>query len=200
MTGEGGQWDVAIETRHGKRFSAQHECLEHALWYVDTLAANSNSEEYSRKGICIGSPYIHDLIVISLDGRIIKADGSHANADIRRYVTEMLADPAKLREVVQAKDVFSAAIPVFTYDGCEVVQTACEQLGYPNTTHDGQIMYDNTHSVDKQRVIGWAKENAASDIRWKARRSAEIKTELAEWEASLKQSQADMDMLNSKYP
>ncbi len=72
------------------------------------------------KGICIGSGYIHDIIVISLDrGEITKrydpGRGWSRNAALDRYQDEMDADPFKLSEIVAAEDVFERSIPVFTY-------------------------------------------------------------------------------------
>lgn len=152
------------------------------------------------EGICIGSPYIHNLIVVGLDGAIIKADDGRVNEDLKRYMAEMKADPAKLREVVQAKDTFEASIPVYTYDGSKIIEKLCEKPGWPNVTHDGDMMYENTYSTDKRKVVKWAKENAKCGVEWKQQRIEEIKAELAKMEALLRESQAAATKLEADYP
>src|SRR5688572_11028530 len=110
----------------------------------------------TEKGICIGSPYIHDIIVIALDGkRIIKpyADGRRTNEDLARYQAEMDHDMGKLWELVNNPDTFEKSLPVFTYRGGEIIEKKCEAYGWPNQIHDGQMQYDNTHSRDKLKVV-----------------------------------------------
>lgn len=53
----------------------------------------------TEKGICIGSPYIHDIIVISNEGKFLKKykdgkydDGWSTNEKLKRYQEEMLSD------------------------------------------------------------------------------------------------------------
>ncbi len=165
----------------------QHYRIEHTVCVTD-------------KGICIGSPYIHDLIVIGLDGTIIKGDDGRSNEDLKRYMAEMKADPAKLREVVLAKDTFDASITVYTYDGGEIIEKKCEKPGWPNVTHDGDLMYENTYSTDKAKVVERAKESAAAEIKWWPPRIKQQKKDLAEIEALLRKSQADLAKLEAEYP
>lgn len=152
------------------------------------------------KGICIGSPYIHDLIVIGLDGSIIKADDGRDNEDLKRYMAEMKADPEKLREVVLAPDTFETSIPVYTYDGGNIIEKQCEEPGWPNVTHDGDMMFENTYSTDEGEVVKWAKQNAKSGIEWQQRRVEEIKSDLAKMEAFVRESQSDLAKLEADYP
>jgi len=96
------------------------------------------------KGICIGSPYIHDIIVISLDrGEIVKrydpGSGWSRNENLDRYQSEMDADPFKLAELVAAEDVFERSLPVYTYEGGDIIEKQCEALGYGPTTSTASL-------------------------------------------------------------
>ncbi len=72
----------------------------------------------TNEGICSGSPYVHNLIVIGLDGVLKKRREGSGNADLTRYQAEMDADPAMLKQLVMAEDSFDGpGLPVFTYDG-----------------------------------------------------------------------------------
>ncbi|TDW65385.1 hypothetical protein EDF57_103569 [Novosphingobium sp. PhB55] len=120
---------------------------------------------YPEKGICIGSPYIHDIIVISMaTGAIVRRWGGPHRDPISRYLAEMDADPAKLAELVAQQDTFERSIPVYTYEGADIVECFCEELGWPNVTHDGRMMYENTFSADRDQVVKWALRNARASV------------------------------------
>lgn len=123
------------------------------------------------KGICIGSGYVHDLIAVKRDGSIYpnKEMGWSRNEDLARYRREMETDPAKVRALIEAPDTFTKSITVYTYDyDGNIIEKQCEEPGWPNCTHDGECMYENTFSTDRAQVIEWAKRNveaALSEIR-----------------------------------
>lgn len=72
--------------------------------------------QVTQRGICIGSAYIHDLIVIGLNGVIIKPYraceglGWGVNPDLKRYETEMLADLEALRKAVLEPDTLLGTV------------------------------------------------------------------------------------------
>ena len=138
---------------------------------------------YPEKGICIGSPYIHDILVVSLDGVLTKTDednwGRSINSDIDRYQREMQADPEQLARLVKQPDTFERSIPVYTYEGAEIVECACEEIGYPNVTHDGRMMFENTFSADRDQVVKWAARNARASLEGWSERVAECTRDLA---------------------
>ncbi|RVJ69033.1 hypothetical protein CN167_27505 [Sinorhizobium medicae] len=120
--------------------------------------------EVTEEGICIGSPYVHAIIVISLDGALIKEADRTLNEKLMRYQFEMKADPAKLRDLVVSPDTFSASIPVYTYRGAEIIEKRCEELGWPNVTHDGDMMYENTFFANREGAVEAAKSNCEASI------------------------------------
>lgn len=151
------------------------------------------------KGICIGSPYIHDIIVISLDrGEITRVWNDDGRGELGRYVKEMRADPFKLAELVAQEDVFERSIPVFTYDGGDVIEKQCEELGYPNVTHDGCMQYENTFSPDAGLVRVWAIDNAKAGIEWMKESLAEAVEEVEKRKARLDQRWADLLKLEAE--
>ncbi len=116
------------------------------------------------KGMCIGSPYIHDIIVIGLDGTIIKPYDSKSSEDLVRYQSEMMADKEKLKSLIAEPDTFEKSLPVYTYDGGEIIEKQCEEYEWPNITHDGQLMYDNTFFSDRVKAIEKAIVNAKAGV------------------------------------
>ena len=152
------------------------------------------------EGICIGSPYVHNLIVIGLDGTIKKRDDGRSNDDLKRYMAEFDASPVNLKNLVLGQDKFSKSITVYTYDRANIIETQCEKLGWPNVTHDGQMMYENTFSPDKAKVIQWAKSNAAYGVPWRQERIREKIRELATLDSELSEVEGWIAKLEADYP
>ena len=152
------------------------------------------------KGICIGSPYIHDIIVISLDrGEIIRRwEGIRSNDHLARYLKEMDADPLKLAELVAAEDAFERSIPVYTYEGGDIIEKQCEALGYPNVTHDDCMQFENTFSPDPGLVRIWAIDNAKAGIEWMTEMVERDQRELTAKVERLNQRKLDLAKLEQR--
>jgi hypothetical protein len=152
------------------------------------------------EGICIGSGYVPDMMVISHDGRLIKRYEWASNEDLVRYQQEMDANPERLRRLVIQQDTFATSIPVYTYEGGTIIEKFCETPGYPNVTHDGDLMYENTYSTDRDEVILWAKANAQSGIRFYQRRIEEAEKELRDLRTRLTEQEMAAAKLEADYP
>ena len=150
--------------------------------------------------VCIGSSYCPDIIVIGPEGTVLQRYADGGNEALRRYQAEMDADPGKLKELLAAEDQFSASVPVFTYDGARIIEKRCEKPGWPNVTHDGLMMYENTFSTSRDQVVAWAKQNAAVAVRAMQRLVDEARERLAKYERELADYQRDVDTLEATEP
>ena len=151
--------------------------------------------------ICIGSGYCPELIMVSFEGKVsLGVLGISSNEDLERYHAEMTADLGKLKELLDAPDTFAASLPVYTYDGAEIIEKQCEAYEWPNVTHDGKIQYENSYSADKSKVVEWAKENARYGVEAWTERIAEAEKKLAECRASLARNETDLAKLMADYP
>lgn len=150
---------------------------------------------------CIGSPYVPDLIRVTFDGVVSWGNlGPSENDDLARYYAEMTCGPGKLSKLIKAPDTFKKSVVVFTYEGGEIVEKQCENYGWPNVTHDGLLMYDNSFSAKKENVVRWAKRNAAAGVELTVSRLAEIKEELAKMEGYWAVHVAEVAKLERDYP
>ncbi|MFS2472362.1 hypothetical protein AAH161_12865 [Bacteroides ovatus] len=50
-----------------------------------------------------------------------------------------------VRALIDEPDTFARNLPVFTTENWAVKAEQCEEYGWPNTTHTGRIMYENTY-------------------------------------------------------
>ena len=149
--------------------------------------------------ICIGSAYIYDLIVIGADGNLAKRFGRD-NEDLVRIQSEMDADLEKLRSLVLQQDTFSESLAVFTYKDGEIIEQRCEKLDWPNVTHCGAMMYENTHSADKQQVVNWAKRNLDIGIKWAREQAVEDERKLKATLERLSRELAFRAKLEANFP
>lgn len=153
------------------------------------------------RGICIGSPYVPDLIVIGFDGALVKRhEREGSNDELDRYMREFDADPAKLRAAVEATDTFAKSLPVFTWKGAEIIETKCEKYGWPNTTHEGRMMYENEFFKTQLEAVRAAKDDAACGVKWKRGAVEETEQKLADLKDELARCEADLAKLNADYP
>lgn len=154
------------------------------------------------EGICIGSGYIPDLIVIGLDGELKKryGDSLATNVDLVRYQQEMDADPETLRALVKTPDTFSKSITVYTYEDDAVLEKQCEEPGWPSATHDGCLMYENRFSTDKAKVVEWAKNNNKAAINLTQDYIERLEKDLAAAKVELAQHETIRVKLEQEYP
>jgi hypothetical protein len=144
---------------------------------IEHIVANRHDET-----LCIGSAYVHDLIRINKIERSITWGnlGPSQNDDLARYWDEFHADLVTFWKVVDCKDQFERSLPVYTYQNGEILELQCEKHGWPNVTHCGELMYDNTFFEDKNDAIARGKKDAALGVKFAAERVARCEQELVE--------------------
>lgn len=152
------------------------------------------------KGICIGSAVVHDLVVIDPSTGVLAENRTFSGFLRRNYPGLAAASPEQLLSLIQQDDTFSSSIPVYTYHDGEIVEKRCEVAGWPNVTHDGDLMYENTYSTDRGVVIGWAKRNARQAVRHMTEYIAHLEQKLTEAGSELARVQGYAAKLDADYP
>ena len=150
--------------------------------------------------IRIGSPYIPDLIVVDPDGSVKKRYERSANDTLMGYQAAFDADPEKVRLAIATPDRFEATLPVYTYEGALIVEEECETYGWPNVTHAGHLMFSNTYSRDKTRVIRWARENAESVVVMYQQDLEDLDATRAKIAEKLARAETVLETLREQYP
>ena len=114
------------------------------------------------ENICIGSPYVHNIITITPEGKVANIwDRNSSNPDLRRYVEELEADvkTGELKKLFHQKDAFENILPIYTTEDGWVIKKYCEKYGYPNITTDGELMYENTFFVNYADALKYLKRD-----------------------------------------
>ena len=152
------------------------------------------------EGICIGSGYVHDLILIREDLSVRRHELVGRGEPFDGWVRQMEADKGKLRELIETPDKFAASIPVFTYDyDGNITEKRCEEPGWPNATHDGFLMYENTFSTDRAEVVGWAKRELAAAAESARRSVADAECDLQKQRNWLERCEVGLARLTADY-
>lgn len=111
----------------------------------------------------IGSPMSPRIFVFSPKGDFLGQSEGTINIDLIRYKTEILTDVNKFVELFQSEDKFDQDIPVWFYRDGKVSIDHCENFGWPNVTHSGQLMYINAEfHKSEEEAIRASLENALS--------------------------------------
>jgi hypothetical protein len=145
----------------------------------------------------VGSPYIQDLMVVNLDGQIVKCYDT-GDKDFRRYDSEISADSSLAKSLIEKPDTFGDLVTVYTFEDGEIIEKQCEVLGWPNCTTDGQLMHENTFSTNREEVVGWAVKSLKSRIGSLIERSEELRTELRNVDLKIEEKMAKYQELEKK--
>ena len=113
--------------------------------------------------IGIGSPRCHNLISIDKTTFKLKYALDYNNTDTINKNSPMFDIWNKLEElisnntmidIINGNDELDIKLPVF-YMNTEgnIIESYTDEYGYPNTTHDGKLMYDNYFFKTKREAI-----------------------------------------------
>lgn len=151
-------------------------------------------------GICIGSGYVHDLATIDPATGILHESKTFNGFVAKHYPELGKATPDELLALIQADDTFTDSITVYTYQDGNIIEKLCEKPGWPNATHDGELMYENSFSTDRAKVIRWAKRDAELRVTHTERYLNQTKEQLATIERDLESARAAAAKLEADYP
>lgn len=155
--------------------------------------------QVTSNGICIGSGYVHNLITITATGDLaLSKIVRRGDGQLGRYIDDMEADLGQLRALIKKPDTFERSIPVYTYEGADIIECACEELDWPNVTHDGRMMYENTFSADRAQVVEWAIADARAGIENWSQIVDERQKDLEQAQAFLRQRHDNLAMLTMR--
>ena len=134
----------------------------------DTGYIVNNQEEY----IAVGSSLCHNLI--SVDKKTLKIKyaldtwntgrqsvGHHEELGFIWDTLKELINNGEIHDIINGNDEIDNPLPVYTIEGGELIETWTDEYGWPNTTIDGTIMYENTHFKTRKEAI----ENGIRDYK-----------------------------------
>ena len=95
-------------------------------------------------------------------------------------------------------DQFFNSIPVFISNNGMVEEDFCEVFGYPNVTHTGRLMYENTSFLTKEKALAHAIEAMTFRMENISRRREELLRNIEEIDQDLAESSKKREMQKAK--
>jgi hypothetical protein len=116
--------------------------------------------------IAVGSPLCHDLFSVNKEtlkvkyaldtwnkGRkALEREGYEEGLFIWDKLHE-LVQTGEIKEIIEGHDEISPKLPVFYCEDGKLIESFTDKYGWPNTTYDGVLMYDNTHFKTKVEAL-----------------------------------------------
>lgn len=107
----------------------------------------------------IGSSYIHNIVQIDMNTGEININNSVFSDFLHEKYPEILeCKKCDLIKIFKTKDVFEKSIPVYTFEDGDIIKEYSEELGFPNVTHSGNIIHDNTYFKTEKEAVNAAIE------------------------------------------
>lgn len=122
----------------GKKLSPVLEEMEATLWEYE--AFNGAKPNYTLEGFRASTKIFMSALV---DKFFEKQQAEGVSQEDTLKAVEKLGQD--VRALIDEPDTFSRNLPVFTTENWAVKAELCEEYGWPNTTHTGRIMYENTY-------------------------------------------------------
>jgi len=115
-------------------------------------------------GLTVGSEYCPDLIQIKPSGEVIVSNIVDTKGTLGKLVTTLRSDPELLRGLIAEPDQFDISIPVFSVVDGVLIEQMAESLEWPSVTHDGELMYQNTHFPSAEAALKEAKDDLERSV------------------------------------
>lgn len=148
----------------------------------------------------IGSDSVSKLVGFDMQTGAVLLNDTF-NGFLNQYYPEILnATNEERLALINAQDVFERSIPVFTSNNGKIIEKACEHLGFPNVTHDGELMYVNSHYANRNDAIKHERKNLHCRIECYEESVQEIEARLAEKKQKLDETQKMLQEFNELYP
>jgi hypothetical protein len=108
--------------------------------------------------LLIGSDYVQDLAWIDLNTFEANCNSTFSNFLGEHYSNLLTSSTEAIKELIQREDTFEKSLPIFYYDWENkniVTDDFTEAYGYPNVTHKGDLIHDNTHYKDIKELVNY---------------------------------------------
>ena len=146
----------------------------------------NNNQDY----IAIGSPLCHDLISVNKKSLKIRyaldtwnegrLSVKHANEELLFIWDKLqeLIDNGQIKDIIDGVDIIENPLPVYTVKKGELIESFTDKYGWPNTTINGEIMYNNVWFKTKQEAIKYGIEEYTAGLSILGRRKQECESDL----------------------
>lgn len=140
----------------------------------NTGYAPNNNEDY----IALGSPLCHNLFTVDKKTLKIKYALDTFNEGRKCLMGKdneellfiwdkfhELVESGQINEIIEGNDEIENPIPVWTFKKGNLIESHTDKYGWPNTTYDGNIMYENLYFKTPEEAIDKAIREHEAGVR-----------------------------------
>lgn len=147
--------------------------------------------------ITIGSGYISDLASVHIaSGKVFHKQGWESS--LKEYAALWAASPEEIKALLDEPDQFEKSTPVYIVSDATVLEEQCEEFGYPNITHSGRLMYENTSFLSREKADNYALCALTYRIDAWSQRREKLLAEVAEIEAEIAASKVQKSEIETR--
>lgn len=150
--------------------------------------------------LLIGSGMVSNLVTVNVKTGKVAENSTFSGLILKNYPELQKASAQDILAALQQQDVFEKNIPIFSFDDNGIIEDLCEEPGYPNTTHQGRLIYENTFFLERNKAVASAMEELTLWISLQEREIVKTEEELLSRREKLAKSQADLVALENAYP
>lgn len=112
----------------------------------------------------IGSPYVFNLVSVDMLSGARQVNRVLPDFLVRHYpLLEAASDDLVVALFAQV-DEFGPGVPVFSCVDGRIVEHRCETPGWPNVTHEGELMFNNEFFVERAKAVSRARISAVRTL------------------------------------
>lgn len=149
--------------------------------------------------VCVGSPMCSDLISFSTkdfklkyaldtwnEGRkALEGKTNSKGENELLFIYDKLQELIKtgeIQNIINGNDELENPLPVFTVDDGKLIRTFTDAYGWPNTTIEGELMYENTFFKTEKEAVEYGIRDCKGYLEMLEERKAEIQKQLQDKE------------------
>jgi hypothetical protein len=108
--------------------------------------------------LLVGSIYIPDAITFSVKTGDIHRGSSISDSLFKKYDRLKNSSSPERLSLIGSRDIFSESNPIFYYSHRQnkIIEDFTEKYEWPNVTHKGSLIYENTHFKTKKEALAYA--------------------------------------------
>jgi hypothetical protein len=170
----------------------------------DTKYTVNNNTDY----IAVGSPLCHDLISVNKktlklkyaldtwnEGRAgLVKEGKDEILFIWDKLQELI-DNGQIKDIIEGSDIIENPLPVYTVKNGELIESFTDKYGWPNTTIDGFIMYENEWYKTREEAIEYGISEYTAGLSMLQRRKREVQDDLNKLSIQIQDEWANLEKI-----
>lgn len=151
------------------------------------LLNNTKYAVHFRDGkVCIGSPMCSELITVDSKTFEIKytldTEGRKTiRSDELKFIWDKLIELIKngeIKTIVENNDSTANMFPVYSHREGEIIKQFADVFGWPNSTHDGTLMYDNTFFKTETEAIEYGIKDLRHTMQMYSERISDLEKDI----------------------